>query len=84
MELKMSTDSTIQESLTATFPFSKLRYDKFLTLDVMMNVKHFDALKFMFSLNKEARAFLKEHIQTIQNEFDNKGLFIHEVDMSDY
>ena len=58
------------ESLT-TFAFAQLRNEKFLTLEVLMHIEHFDALKFMFSLNKETRKFLCEHFTTIENEFEN-------------
>ena len=58
----------------SVFPFRKLRYIKYLTLEVMMYVEHLDSLEFMFSVNKETRAFLKNNMGTIQNGFMNEGL----------
>jgi hypothetical protein len=49
----------------SVFPFRKLRYIKYLTLEVMMYVEHLDSLEFMFSVNKETRAFLKNNMGTI-------------------
>ncbi len=40
------------------FPFHKLKFYTYLTLEVMMNVERSQVLNFMFSTNKEARAFL--------------------------
>jgi hypothetical protein len=54
------------ESLT-NFPFRKLKDHKYLTLEVMVHVEHQEALKFMFTLNKEARTFLQKNIGIIQN-----------------
>jgi hypothetical protein len=45
------------EKSAGNFPFRKLRYDKYLTLEVMMYVEHQEAYKFMFTANKEARTF---------------------------
>ena len=61
------------ESL-GNFPFRNLRYRTFLTLNVMMCVKHKEVLEFMFNVNKEGRTFLKHKISIIQNEFVNNGL----------
>ena len=62
------------EEVLSTFPFRKLRYAKYLTLEVMMYVERSQALEFMFSVNKEARAFLHKHLISIQNGFINDGL----------
>ena len=63
----------------SNFPFRKLRYDKYLTLDVMTHVEHQEVLKFMFSLNKEARTFLQNNFLTIRNEFINDGLITYSL-----
>ena len=62
------------------FPFRKLRYEKFLTLDVMMYVDHPDVYKFMFTLNKEARKFLQDKFITVRNGFINDGLIAYQLD----
>ena len=49
----------------SNFPFRKLRLEKYLMLDVMMNVEYEQAVNSMFSLNKEARAFLQYNIISI-------------------
>ena len=67
------------ESLS-DFPFRKLRFSKYLTLDVMMYVDRADVYKFMFSLNKEARKFLQDNFITVRNGFLNDGLIIHQID----
>jgi hypothetical protein len=61
------------ESASA-FPFRKLRYDTYLTLDVLMHVEQKDAYKFMFTLNKEARKFILDKFITVRNGFVNDGL----------
>jgi hypothetical protein len=57
-----------------SFPFRKLRYETYLTLDVLKYIDWEDALKFMFGINKLARGFLIQKFKTIQNEFINDGL----------
>ena len=61
------------ESLSS-FPFHKLVYDKYLTLDVMMYVEYEDAWNFMFSVCKKARNFMVENFITVRNGFINDGL----------
>jgi hypothetical protein len=58
----------------SAFPLSKLRYDKFLTLDVMMYLEYQEANMFMFAVNKEARQFLQNNFIIIRNGFLNDGL----------
>ncbi len=65
------------ESLSA-FPFTKLRYHPLNIVDVMMHLKHFDACKFMFTVNREMRTFLKDNIDIIQNGFINDGLIVYD------
>ena len=60
----------MEESLIV-FPFRKLRHYKYLILEVMMYVKHIASCKFMYTLNKEMRAFLENNIVIIQNGFIN-------------
>ena len=43
------------------FPFNLLRYDVYLTLDIMMYVEDEKPLEFMFGVNKEARTFLLQN-----------------------
>jgi hypothetical protein len=69
----------MEESVRA-FPFRKLRYNKFLTLEVMMFIDHPEAYKFMFSVNKAMRIFFQQNIMTIQNGFINDGLIDYEFD----
>ena len=56
------------------FPFFKLRYEKYLILDVMMYVEHQQVLQFMFTCNKQARTFLQQNYITVRNGFVNDGL----------
>lgn len=64
------------ETLT-NFPFRKLKDNKFLTVGVLAFVEYQDALEFLFSLNKEARTFLQENIDIVNNEFINGGLITY-------
>ncbi len=68
------------EEITNTFPFKKLKYETFLTLDVMINAERSQAFEFMFCLNKEARAFLFQHYSSIKNGFINEGLIIYNLE----
>lgn len=63
------------ESLN-NFAFRKLRFAKYITLEVMMYVDHPQVYKFMFNLNKQSRFYLQNNIKTVQNGFINEGLII--------
>ena len=63
------------------FPFRKLIYDNYLTLEVMMYLDFEQVLKFMFFVNKEGRAFLNQHFLIIKNGFVNEGLITHQLDL---
>lgn len=56
------------------FLFTKLKDYIFLTLDVMMFVDYQDSLKFIFSLNKQARQFIEKNFIVLRNGFTNDGL----------
>ncbi len=56
-----------------SFPFHRLKNDKYLTLEIMMHVKFTHACKFMFGLSKESRNFLKDNYIAINNGFINDG-----------
>jgi hypothetical protein len=68
----------------SVFPLSKLRYDIYLVLDVMMHVEYQKAYKFMFAVNKEARLFLLNNFINICNGFINDGLIPYEIREYDY
>jgi hypothetical protein len=68
----------------SVFPLSKLRYDTYLVLDVMMHVEYQEAYKFMFAVNKEARSFLLKNFITIRNGFINDGLIPYVIRKDDY
>ena len=59
---------------TNMFPFSKLRHDVFLTLEVLLYVERAHALEFIFGVNKETRAFLLKHFVSVKNGYINEGL----------
>ena len=61
------------ESVSA-FPFRKLRFEIYLTLEVMMYIDHQDAYKFMFSINKVGRNFFITNFIALRNGFINDGL----------
>ena len=56
------------------FPFGKFKHNIYHTLDVMMFVEHQDALKFMFSVNKQSRHYITNNFISIRNGFNNDGL----------
>ena len=56
------------------FPFRKLRFYKYLTLEVLMNIDHFDACYFMFKINREARKFILNNYIAVRNGYINEGL----------
>ncbi len=63
------------EASSSTLPFKKLRYDKYLILEIMIFVDDYrEAWKFMFILNKASRTFLETNASTIYNGFINEGL----------
>lgn len=59
------------------FLFRKLRFRKYLILEVMMNVERQEVLNFMFTANKASRAFLKQNFIAIRNGFINEGLITY-------
>ena len=63
-----------------SFPFRKLRYETYLTQDVLKYIDREDALNFMFGINKLERGFLIQNFKTIQNEFINDGLIPYYFD----
>ena len=56
------------------FPFHKLKYHKYLILDVMMYVDYKDVCKSMFKINTQARKFINDNFITVRNGFTNEGL----------
>ena len=58
----------------SSFPLHKLKLYKYLMIDIMMHVEHKDVCKYMFALNKEARAFIQQNYNDIRNGFINEGL----------
>jgi hypothetical protein len=65
-----------------TFPFSKLRHDIYLTLEVMMYVERSQALEFMHAVSKEGRSYLEHQYFSVKNGFINEGLIVHDLDFS--
>jgi hypothetical protein len=62
------------EETVGKFPFSKLRYMKYLTLEILMHIKLPKAYEFLYSANKSTRAFLEKNAGMIKNGFINDGL----------
>ena len=63
----------------SVFPLSKLRHYTYLTIDVMMHIDYQEAIKFMFTVNKEGRSFLHNNFIAIRNGFINDGLITYEI-----
>ena len=63
------------------YPFSKLRHNA--TLEVLKNISYYDALRFIFRVNKESRTFLENKMTLIRNGFENDGLIIQELNLSE-
>ena len=69
----------MEESVCVTFPFPKLRYYTYVTLDVLMYVEYPKVYEFMFTVNKATRAFLEDNFIAIRNGFTNEGLITHDI-----
>lgn len=65
------------EESRRVFPFYKLRHAKYLILEIMMHVDYKESWKFMYSLNKDLRAFIETNAATIYKEFNNDGLIYY-------
>ena len=65
------------EKTLSNFIFSKLRYEKFLTLEVMLYVEQQEIYNFMFTVSKETRSYLLLNFITVKNAFINEGLITH-------
>ena len=72
------------ESESAAFPFSKLRYYTYVTLEVLMFVEHPKAYEFMFAFNKLTRTFLLDNFIVFHNCFTNEGLITHHLKLQYY
>ena len=46
------------EEAASELPFSKLTYEIYLKIEIMMYVERQQSLEFMFGLNKKSRTFL--------------------------
>ncbi len=68
------------EESESHFPFPKLRFCAYVTLNVMMHVEYEKAFKFIFSINKEGRSFFLKKFITIRNGFINYGLIPYELE----
>ena len=66
----------MEESL-CNFIFRKLKYDKYLALEVIFYIKHPDIYNFMFSVSKDTRKFLQTNFITARNGFINVGLITY-------
>ena len=62
------------EEEVSVFPFKKLKYDKFLTLEIMMFLEYSEVLEFMFNINRASRNFIESNASTIINGYSNDGL----------
>ena len=58
----------------SAFPFRQLRYEKYLSLEVMLYVEYEPVCKYMHEVNKATRAFLEKNARTVRNGFINGGL----------
>ena len=61
----------------SAFPFRKLEFQKYLTVDILMYLDLQNAYNFMFTLNKKTRDFLHNDFITVRNSFVNEGLIEH-------
>ena len=71
------------ESLSE-FPLRKLRCDLYLMIDIMLHVDYEEVKNFMFTLNKETRAFLQKNFIIIRNGFVNEGLITYDLGKLDF
>ena len=62
------------------FPFPKLTYDRYLTLEVMKYVEYPEVYQIMYSVTKETRNFLSTNFITVHNGFVNDGLIVHKLE----
>jgi len=57
--------------------FGKLKFKKYLIIEMLMNLEYIDALSFLWKVNKEGREFLFKQIVYVKNGFVNEGLIVH-------
>ena len=62
------------ENKECASPFYKLRYNNYLTLEIMLFVDWKEACEFMFYFNRGSRTFLESNATTILNGYENDGL----------
>jgi hypothetical protein len=52
-------------------PFGSLKHKKYLIIECLTNLDYEQSLKYLHSVNREGRQFLKLHFKTMQREFEN-------------
>ena len=64
------------------FPFYKLRFKKYLVIEILSHLDHPIALQFMHSVCRSARSFLVKNHRMILNGFHNEGLITSIIDLN--
>lgn len=62
-----------------SFPFHKLEATKYATINIIIYLKYFDGLSFLWQVNRRGRDFLKRYYDIIRREFENNGLYEHSI-----
>ena len=62
-----------------SFPFRKLEATKYATINILMYLRYYDGLSFLWQVNKRGRDFLKKFYAIIRRESENNGLYIHSI-----
>lgn len=61
-----------------------MKFEKYMTLEVLMYVEYPEVYEFMFAVNKQMRAFLKLNYISLCSGFTNEGLISHNIRISKY
>lgn len=67
------------EQAKESFPFRKLEATKYATINIIMHLRYFDGLSFLWQVNSRGRDFLKKYYDRIKRESENNGLFVHSI-----
>jgi hypothetical protein len=62
------------EKVIRNFPFWKLKLEHIVIPEILLHIKHFNALEFLFTTNRQSRQFLKQNFSILKNAFENEGL----------
>ncbi len=61
----------------------RVRLSRYVAIETLMYLEFNRSLEFLFSTNRQLRSFLQQNYPIINRSFENEGLAIKHIDMSE-